>query len=135
MRPYSDRLEGGSPYPTGASFDGLGANFAIFSAHAEKIELCVRGQFDGLVRYADDRRAPAMRRAIALDDGRIEAITMLMTASDDTITFTLPAPSADRQVLIDSAQPDLEPVAVGNNYEVQPHAAVLIRWIAEQTGE
>ncbi|WP_242146420.1 hypothetical protein [Sphingomonas sp. BAUL-RG-20F-R05-02] len=76
-----------------------------------------------------------MRRAIGLDDGRNEAITMLMNASDDAITFTLPAPSADRQVLIDSAQPDLELVAVGDNYEVQPHAAVLIRWITEQIGE
>jgi isoamylase len=80
-------------------------------------------------------RALAMRRAIALNDGRIEAITMLMNASDDTITFTLPAPSADREVLIDSAQPDLETCAVGDSYEVQPHAAVLIRWIAEQAGE
>ncbi|WP_229736352.1 glycogen debranching protein GlgX [Novosphingobium endophyticum] len=36
-----DRLESGSPYPLGASFDGLGVNFAVFSAHAEKIELCL----------------------------------------------------------------------------------------------
>lgn len=36
-----DRLEGGSPYPLGATFDGLGVNFAVFSAHAEKIELCL----------------------------------------------------------------------------------------------
>jgi isoamylase len=36
-----DRLEGGSPYPLGASFDGLGVNFAVFSAHADKIELCL----------------------------------------------------------------------------------------------
>ena len=36
-----DRLEGGLPYPLGANFDGLGINFAVYSAHAEKIELCV----------------------------------------------------------------------------------------------
>ncbi len=36
-----DRLEGGSPYPLGATFDGLGVNFAIFSANAERIELCL----------------------------------------------------------------------------------------------
>ncbi|CAN5420665.1 glycogen debranching protein GlgX [soil metagenome] len=77
-------------------------------------------------------RALAMRRAIALDDGRIEAITLLMNASDDAITFTLPAPFSDREVLIDSAQPDLEPVAIGDTYDVQPHAAVLIRWLAEK---
>lgn len=37
----TDRLEPGSPYPLGATFDGLGINFAVFSAHAEKIELCL----------------------------------------------------------------------------------------------
>ena len=36
-----DRLEGGAPYPLGASFDGLGVNFALFSAHAERVELCL----------------------------------------------------------------------------------------------
>ena len=41
------RVWPGSPTPSGPNFDGRGANFAIFSAHAEKIELClfdVRGQ-------------------------------------------------------------------------------------------
>src|SRR5258707_338983 len=31
----------GNPYPLGATWDGEGVNFAIFSAHAEKIELCL----------------------------------------------------------------------------------------------
>jgi glycogen debranching enzyme GlgX len=31
----------GRPYPLGATWDGEGVNFAIFSAHAEKIELCL----------------------------------------------------------------------------------------------
>lgn len=35
------RLERGAPYPLGSSFDGLGVNFAVFSAHAERIELCL----------------------------------------------------------------------------------------------
>jgi glycogen operon protein len=35
------RLLAGSPYPLGASFDGLGVNFAVYSAHAEKVELCL----------------------------------------------------------------------------------------------
>src|SRR5579863_186469 len=30
----------GRPYPLGATWDGEGVNFAIFSEHAEKIELC-----------------------------------------------------------------------------------------------
>jgi isoamylase len=31
----------GNPYPLGASWDGEGVNFAIFSEHAEKVELCL----------------------------------------------------------------------------------------------
>ena len=41
MIPLPDRLDAGSSYPLGATFDGLGVNFAVFSAHAEKIELCL----------------------------------------------------------------------------------------------
>lgn len=31
----------GSPYPLGATWDGQGVNFALFSEHAEKVELCL----------------------------------------------------------------------------------------------
>ena len=31
----------GKPYPLGPVWDGLGVNFAVFSAHAERVELCV----------------------------------------------------------------------------------------------
>jgi glycogen operon protein len=31
----------GRPYPQGASWDGEGVNFALFSEHAEKVELCL----------------------------------------------------------------------------------------------
>ncbi|WP_022683219.1 glycogen debranching protein GlgX [Sphingobium bisphenolivorans] len=41
MSRLADRLEGGTPYPLGATFDGLGVNFAVFSAHAEQIDLCI----------------------------------------------------------------------------------------------
>ena len=45
------RMEVGSPYPLGATTDGFGTNFAVFSANAHYIELCL---FD-----------PAGRREIA----------------------------------------------------------------------
>ena len=35
------KVEAGSPYPLGASWDGSGVNFALFSAHAERVELCL----------------------------------------------------------------------------------------------
>ncbi len=36
-----DGIAPGQPYPLGATVDDDGVNFAIFSAHAEKIELCL----------------------------------------------------------------------------------------------
>ncbi len=48
------KISEGSSYPLGANYDGKGVNFALFSAHAEKVELCL---FDAsgaeeLERYA-----------------------------------------------------------------------------------
>lgn len=36
-----DRLQPGKPYPLGATWDGLGVNFAVFSANASRIDLCL----------------------------------------------------------------------------------------------
>jgi len=41
MASFAPRLMPGSPYPLGATWDGLGTNFAIFSAHAERMDLCL----------------------------------------------------------------------------------------------
>jgi len=41
MHPLPSRLDPGTAYPLGATFTGLGVNFAIFSGHAERIELCL----------------------------------------------------------------------------------------------
>jgi isoamylase len=35
------RVSAGTPYPLGATADRRGTNFALFSAHAEKVELCL----------------------------------------------------------------------------------------------
>ena len=42
----------GRPYPLGATWDGKGVNFALFSGHAEKVELCL---FDPLDRNEVER--------------------------------------------------------------------------------
>jgi glycogen operon protein len=39
------RVREGLPYPLGASWDGLGVNFALFSAHASKVELCLFDEY------------------------------------------------------------------------------------------
>src|SRR5579862_9022346 len=35
------RVWPGRPYPLGATWDGVGVNFALFSEHATKVELCI----------------------------------------------------------------------------------------------
>ncbi|HEY0421145.1 MAG TPA: hypothetical protein VGC80_16640, partial [Acetobacteraceae bacterium] len=41
MAPVPTRLLPGRPDPLGANWDGLGVNFAVFSANAERIDLCL----------------------------------------------------------------------------------------------
>jgi isoamylase len=48
-----NKLKPGSPYPLGATWDGLGVNFAIFSERAEKVELCL---FDSPEATAESHR-------------------------------------------------------------------------------
>ena len=58
------RVWPGLPYPLGATWDGSGTNFALFSAHAEKVELCL---FDdaGEREIARDRAARVHPRDLA----------------------------------------------------------------------
>ncbi|MCU9948337.1 glycogen debranching protein GlgX [Pseudomonas sp. PDM13] len=41
MSRQRSRITEGHPFPLGATWDGLGVNFALFSAHATKVELCL----------------------------------------------------------------------------------------------
>jgi isoamylase len=52
----------GRPWPMGASFDGDGVNFAVFSAHAEAIELCL---------FSPDGRKEVARHLLRERDGDI----------------------------------------------------------------
>jgi glycogen operon protein len=49
------RVWPGNPYPLGASWDGAGVNFALFSEHATKVELCL---FDATVSAKEAKRIP-----------------------------------------------------------------------------
>jgi glycogen operon protein len=46
------RIDDGRPWPLGATWDGRGVNFALFSAHATAVELCL---FDSLGRREVER--------------------------------------------------------------------------------
>jgi len=47
------RVWPGRPYPLGATWDGMGVNFALFSEHADKVELCF---FDSVEARRESRR-------------------------------------------------------------------------------
>jgi glycogen operon protein len=47
------RVYPGSSYPLGATWDGMGVNFAVFSEHAEAVELCL---FDSLENPTEMKR-------------------------------------------------------------------------------
>jgi glycogen operon protein len=47
----------GKPYPLGATYDGIGVNFALFAEHAESVELCL---FDD---YGSEKRIPVKERS------------------------------------------------------------------------
>ncbi len=49
------RIWPGRSYPLGATWDGAGVNFALFSEHATKVELCL---FDGVDAKAPSHRIP-----------------------------------------------------------------------------
>jgi isoamylase len=49
------RILPGSPYPLGACYDGGGVHFALFSQHAEKVELCL---FDSPDATHESERIP-----------------------------------------------------------------------------
>ena len=46
------RMQAGKPYPLGANWDGAGVNIALFSQHAEKVELCLFDAQDAETRVA-----------------------------------------------------------------------------------
>jgi isoamylase len=50
----SSKVWPGQPYPLGATWDGKGVNFALFSAHADKVELCL---FDSSGQHEEERIA------------------------------------------------------------------------------
>ncbi len=59
MRAAPPRTRPGRPYPLGATWDGAGVNFALFSEHATGVELC---RFDAADPGAEVQRLPMVER-------------------------------------------------------------------------
>ena len=73
-------------------------------------------------------RALLMRRVERREDGRIEALSLLLNASGDALKFVLPPPAVSRRLLIDSAHPEAEEREVGEDYVLHSKAAALLCW-------
>jgi glycogen operon protein len=72
-------------------------------------------------------RALTMRRAERAEDGSITGVTVLLNASESTLTFHLPPPDAQRRILLDSADPEApERDLTENTVEVRGHSAVVL---------
>ena len=61
----------GAPYPLGATWDGLGVNFTLFSAHATMVELCL---FDSPTAERESRRIPLPERTAMVWHGYLPDI-------------------------------------------------------------
>ena len=51
MSNATTRVLPGQPYPLGATWDGRGVNFAIFSENAERIDLCLFDESGERIRF------------------------------------------------------------------------------------
>ena len=71
-------------------------------------------------------KALMMRRVRRREDGRLEAVAMLMNGSSEALTFNLPTPGIDRLLVIDSADPQAPEREIGAEVEVKGHAVVLV---------
>lgn len=69
--PNSLEISPGTPYPLGANWDGTGVNFAVFSAHAEAIEVCL---FDSAAAPSETISFELPARTHQVFHGRIEGL-------------------------------------------------------------
>ena len=84
------RVWPGRPYPLGTTWDGAGVNFALFSEHAAKIELCL---FDG-------PEAPAESHRIVLPEIKTEYTAPRCIPSLDRLAIALKLPPRGGEVRI-----------------------------------
>ena len=59
-----------APYPLGSTYDGKGVNFALFSAHATKVELCIFNESgsEELARYTIEENTSHSHKLTILND-------------------------------------------------------------------
>jgi pullulanase/glycogen debranching enzyme len=56
----------GKPYPLGATWEGTGVNFAVYSENATKVELCLYDNAGGSFQHRCSTCKPAMGDSVEL---------------------------------------------------------------------
>ena len=85
----------GKPFPLGANWDGLGVNFALFSAHATKVELCLfddtgEKELERIELAGIHRRSVARLSCPRPGPGRCTAIAFTAIMSRTPATASIP---------------------------------------------
>ena len=88
----------GRPYPLGATFDGTGTNFGLFSEVAERVELCLIGERGGETRIAD-AGGGRLRLALLPADGAARTAVRLPGARARTTRATALACNPNKLLL------------------------------------
>ena len=79
----------GGPYPLGATYDGAGTNFALFSEVADGVELCLFDADGTETRDPDDRaRRPGLAHATCRGSARASATATACTGRTSPSTAT-----------------------------------------------
>ena len=114
------RVWPGDPYPLGATWTGVGVNFALFSEHATKVELCLFDSPDATRESASHRAARTDRHGLA----RLPAGCPARPA----LRLSRPRPVRARSTAIASTR---------NKVVLDPYAKAVartIRWADEMFG-
>jgi pullulanase/glycogen debranching enzyme len=116
------KISPGRPHPLGATWDGRGVNFALFSENVTTVELCL---VDEAAPHTDIAR-------IAVD-----TLLMLLNANQEPADFSLPnvRECTDlRELLDDTAKPDVKGKVVacakGDAYQLEGRSLALLRYRA-----
>ena len=96
----------GNPYPLGATYDGTGVNFALFTEVAERVELCLVGRRGDETRHVADGTQHVGRVGEGDDAGARgdELVELVDVLPDDERRLTpvpFHEPLDDRQLLRD----------------------------------
>src|SRR6266853_1949384 len=83
----------GQPYPLGSTWDGEGVNFALYSEHAEKVELCLfdsfrSGNFPVGWTEWNDRYRDTVRAYWKGDGGLLRDLAYRISGSSDLYTHS-----------------------------------------------